>query len=345
MIYRHLIKPVLFLFDPESVHNFALKAVSLSSFLTPFYKTLFRSKSGNVTNIRLKDSRIFKNPIGLAAGFDKNGIAIRFWESVGFSHIEVGTVTPLAQGGNERPRIFRLKRDEAMINRLGFNNKGALNVRDNIIKAKMFTGKDFIIGVNIGKNKETPNENAAEDYKKCFELLYDCADYFTLNISSPNTPGLRELQNEKYLDELLKELKNLNDKLSSEKRIPLKDIFVKISPDISVEEAEVIFKTACKYKLTGIIATNTTISRNYNMQDINQAGGLSGKPLKKLSNHILSLLSEMKKNAGSNIILIGVGGIFSGSDIEHKRKCGAELMQIYTGMIYEGPALVKKLLN
>ena len=345
MIYKLLIKPVFFLFDPESVHNFALKFLSATGFLTPFYRLLFSYSSESGRQILLKDGRCFKNPVGLAAGFDKNGIAIRFWEAIGFSHIEVGTVTPFAQSGSERPRIFRLKKDEALINRLGFNNKGADEVKKNILEAKKLTGKDFIIGVNIGKNKDTPNEKAFEDYKKCFEMLFDCADYFTLNISSPNTPGLRELQSEKYLEELLKELQILNTKISKEKGVPAKDIFLKISPDISHEQAEVIFETVCRNELTGIIATNTTISRNYDMQDINQQGGLSGKPLKKLSNEILSVFNELKKKNNINIILIGVGGIFSKDDIEEKRKCGAELMQVYTGLIYKGPSILKNLLD
>lgn len=344
-MYKVLIKPVLFLFDPESVHNFILIFISKTNFLIPVYRLFFKINSGKSTELSLKDGRKFKNQYGLAAGFDKNGISIRFWEAIGFSHIEVGTVTPLSQTGNEKPRIFRLKKENALINRLGFNNSGAEKVKINIHNVKKHTGKDFIIGVNIGRNKNTDNENAVEDYKKCFEILFDCADYFTLNVSSPNTPDLRMLQEAENLEVLLKDLNELNKKISEGKNIQPKDIFLKISPDITKHQAENIFELACKYELTGIIATNTTISRNYIMQDINEQGGLSGKPLKKLSNEILSLFNDMKIKAKSKIILIGVGGILSREDAAIKKSCGADLIQVYTGLIYEGPSLIKKLLK
>ena len=344
MIYKLLIKPIFFLFDPESAHNFTLKFLSVSSFLFPIFRIIFSSPNKKA-NLILQNKKFFKNHIGLAAVFDKNGIAIRFWEAIGFSHAEIGTVTPKPQSGNKKPRIFRLKKDEALINRLGFNNHGAIVVRKNILKAKERTGKDFIIGVNIGKNSYTPNEKAFEDYKKCFEVLFDCADYFTVNISSPNTVGLRDLQSEEYLEELLKELNDLNKILSEKSNTPLKDIFLKISPDISKEQAGSIFHLVCKYNFRGIIATNTTLSRNNIIDSIKEPGGLSGKPLKNLSTEILSEFDHLKKKFNSSIILIGVGGIFSREDVTDKMNCGAGLVQIYTGMIYEGPGLIKKLLK
>lgn len=288
----------------------------------------------------------FKNRLGLAAGFDKNGIAVRFWEALGFSHIEVGTVTPLPQTGNPKPRIFRLQKDEAIINRLGFNNLGADEVRNNILKFRGLIGEDFIIGVNIGKNKDTPVKDALNDYKLCFEKLYDVADYFTINISSPNTEGLRLLQEEQYLDELLLTLKNLNESISLSKGNKLKCIFLKIAPDLSPEMAGIIYNLVLKNKITGIIATNTTVKRVNLKSGINEQGGLSGKPLKKMSDEVLKDLNLLNnENSGNSLCLIGVGGVFSNSDYEDKIKNGASLVQIYTGLIYEGPSVIKKILK
>ncbi|MEZ4689666.1 MAG: quinone-dependent dihydroorotate dehydrogenase [Ignavibacteria bacterium] len=230
MFYKIFIRSILFLFDAESIHNFTLNFFSKATFLYPILKLIFSPESDSVAELKgLK----FKNRLGLAAGFDKNGIAIRFWEALGFSHLEVGTVTPLPQPGNPKPRIFRLKEDEAIINRLGFNNKGAEEVRRNILEARKLTGKDFVIGVNIGKNKNTPIKEAVNDYKKCFEKLFDVADYFTINISSPNTEGLRLLQEEEYLDELLSEIKDLNDLISRSNSEQPKSVFLKIAPDLT----------------------------------------------------------------------------------------------------------------
>ncbi len=288
----------------------------------------------------------FKNRLGLAAGFDKNGIAIRFWETIGFSHLEVGTVTPLPQPGNPKPRIFRLKEDEAIINRLGFNNKGADEVRRNILEARKSTDKDFIIGVNIGKNKNTPVKDAVTDYKKCFEILYDAADYFTINVSSPNTEGLRLLQEEKYLDELLSEINGLNELLSGSNGEQLKPVFLKIAPDLSPEMTGLIYKLVTKNKLSGIIATNTTVERVNLKSRINEQGGLSGKPLKQMSDKVLRNLNEInKENSVDPVFLIAVGGVFDKNDFQNKLNNGASLVQIYTGFIYEGPSVLKKILN
>lgn len=288
----------------------------------------------------------FKNRVGLAAGFDKNGVALGLWDCLGFSHAEIGTVTPLPQPGNDKPRIFRLKKDYALINRLGFNNPGADKVRENILEGRKLISKDFIVGVNIGKNKDTHIKDAVSDYKICFEKLYDAADYFTLNISSPNTEGLRTLHEENYLNELLSELQFLNKNISDSKSVSLKPVFLKIAPDLNFEMIQTVYKVAVKNKITGIIATNTTVERPDLKSDINENGGLSGIPLKKMSDKVLKKLFELnEKNPDKKLILIGSGGIFSKEDLLFKEKYGASLIQIYTGFIYEGPGILKKLLK
>ncbi|HMS35341.1 MAG TPA: quinone-dependent dihydroorotate dehydrogenase [Ignavibacteria bacterium] len=342
MLYKIFIRPFFFIFDAESVHNFVLKFLSEAVFLYPLFRRIYSpGKSSEVCINEIK----FKNKLGLAAGFDKNGIAIRFWESIGFSHMEVGTVTPLPQTGNDRPRIFRLKKDEALINRLGFNNKGADEIRDNILEAKKLTGKDFVIGVNIGKNKATPVRDAVNDYRICFEKLYDAADYFTVNISSPNTEGLRLLQEEMHLDKLLSEIQKLNIEISKSKSSSLKCIFLKIAPDITEEMAEMIYNVSVENNITGIIATNTTVQKIKLKTVINEQGGLSGKPLKQMSDNILKKLNIMNSKNKNALILIGVGGVFSRSDFEDKINSGAFLVQIYTGFIYEGPSILKNILS
>ncbi|MCB0727126.1 MAG: quinone-dependent dihydroorotate dehydrogenase [Ignavibacteriae bacterium] len=343
MFYKIFIRSILFLFDAESIHNFTLNFFSKATFLYPILKLIFSPESDSVAELKgLK----FKNRLGLAAGFDKNGIAIRFWEALGFSHLEVGTVTPLPQPGNPKPRIFRLKEDEAIINRLGFNNKGAEEVRRNILEARKLTGKDFVIGVNIGKNKNTPIKEAVNDYKKCFEKLFDVADYFTINISSPNTEGLRLLQEEEYLDELLSEIKDLNDLISRSNSEQPKSVFLKIAPDLTPDMTGLIYKLVVKNKLSGIIATNTTVERLNLKSRINEQGGLSGKPLKQMSDKVLKSLNDMnRENSDDPVLLIGVGGVFDNDDYKSKLNNGASLVHIYTGLIYEGPSILKKILN
>lgn len=340
MVYKIFIRPVLFLFDAETIHNLVLKFFSEAKFLYPLLKIIYAPQAGSGVIIsKLK----FKNRLGLAAGFDKNGIAIRFWEALGFSHVEVGTVTPLPQPGNDRPRIFRLKKDEAIINRLGFNNKGADEIKRNVLEAKKHTGKDFVIGINIGKNKNTAIKDAVSDYRICFEKLYDVADYFTINISSPNTEGLRMLHEEEHLDNLLREIQTLNKEISKSKSSSLKCIFLKIAPDLNDIILESIHRLSKKNNLTGIIATNTTVERMELNTNISEQGGLSGKPLKLLSDLILKKLFEI--NSDNSLILTGVGGVFTRTDFEDKISSGATLVQIYTGLIYEGPGIIKKILR
>lgn len=331
---------MLFLFDAEAVHNFVLSFFSKTTILYPVIKLLYAPKidSGVIIN-NLK----FKNRLGLAAGFDKNGIAVRFWEALGFSHIEVGTVTPLPQPGNSKPRIFRLIKDEAIINRLGFNNNGADEVKKNILEARKFTCSDFVIGINIGKNKNTLIKDALIDYIICFQKLFDVADYFTINISSPNTEGLRNLHEEEYLDTLLSEIQKLNCEISKSKSSELKCIFLKIAPDLNDEMIESVYKLSVKNNLTGIIATNTTVKRLNLKTRTEETGGLSGKPLKPISGRVLKKLNELNKD--NSLILTGVGGVFKGSDYYEKINSGATLVQLYTGFIYEGPSVIKKLLD
>lgn len=329
--------------DPESAHNCVLNLFSKVRILYPLLKILYSPEY----NISVKIGELtFRNNLGLAAGFDKNGIALKLWDSLGFSHVEVGTVTPLPQPGNPKPRMFRLKKDLAVINRLGFNNKGADQIRENILNAKKTLNNDFVIGINIGKNKDTPIENSISDYKICFEKLYDVADYFTLNISSPNTEKLRTLHDSGNLSELLLQIQTLNRELSQKFKKNIKPVFLKISPDINNENAVSVYKNAVAHNLTGIIATNTTVSRKGLREEINETGGLSGKPVKILSDEILNIFNELNiNNLGHKLILIGCGGIFDSSDVKDKIKKGAALVQIYTGFIYEGPSIIKKILN
>ena len=275
----------------------------------------------------------FKNPIGLAAGFDKDGDLFNELSSFGFGFIEIGTLTPLPQKGNPKKRLFRIKAENGIINRMGFNNKGV----DSAIK-RLKTKNKIIIGGNIGKNKNTPNEKAVEDYKYCFNSLFPYVDYFAVNVSSPNTPELRKLQDKKPLEKILVSLIKLNSQKN--KRKP---ILLKISPDLNKNQLSDIIDLIINLKLDGIIATNTTIDRskiNSNNALKNEKGGLSGKPLYDRSNDVIKFISKKSKN---KFPIIGVGGIHSPKDAIDKIKAGATLVQIYTGFIYEGPSLIKKI--
>jgi len=306
--------------------------------LRPFYS--FEDVSNKFT---IRDLR-FRNRLGVAAGLDKNGDLIEFWDVVGFSHVEVGTVTPLPQPGNPKPRLFRLIKDEGIINRMGFNNEGAEKLKEKIFKAKKNTRKDFIVGVNIGKNKDTPIEKAAEDYIKCLDVLYEAGDYFTINISSPNTEGLRTLQSDKHLNNLLFEIIMKRNEIVKSKKLPEKCIFLKIAPDLNDDEIETIYNAATYYGLDGIIATNTTLSRENLLTQIVEDGGLSGKPVKAISDIVLKKLNELNEGK-KDFVLIGVGGVFNKSDYKDKMILGAEIVQIYTGLIYEGFGITNKILK
>lgn len=332
-----LIKPILFQFDPEKVHHFVVKRLNWFHGSFPLGQTILRSSFD--VNIKGLEREVFgikfKNPVGLAAGFDKNGEYIEALSDLGFGFIEVGTVTPLPQPGNDKPRMFRLQDDKAIINRMGFNNKGVdtLAERLRLLKSKN-TG--IVIGGNIGKNKNTPNEDAVSDYIKCFDRLHEVVDYFVVNVSSPNTPGLRALQEKEPLKELLHTLQKRNEGIAVSR-----PILLKIAPDLTNEQLDDIIEIVTDTSIAGVIATNTTIDRNglYTSAEVkNEAGGLSGKPLTKRSTEVIRYLADQSNKA---FPIIGVGGIHSAQDAQEKLDAGASLVQLYTGFIYEGPGLIK----
>jgi dihydroorotate dehydrogenase len=331
-MYKLLIRPILFWFDPEEVHYFSFSFIKFISKI-PFVPSIVKSI------YEVKDSRLerevfglkFKNPVGLAAGFDKDAKCYKELSNFGFGFIEIGTITPKAQEGNPKKRLFRLKEDSAIINRMGFNNGGAQEAVERLKK-----NKSVLIGGNIGKNKLTPNENATQDYEICFEALFDYVDYFVVNVSSPNTPNLRELQDKKPLTELLQTLQNKN--LAKPKQKP---ILLKIAPDLTDSQLFDIIDIVNETKIAGVIATNTTLSRE-GLQSKNKSemGGLSGKPLTNRSTEVIRFLSE---KSNKSFPIIGVGGIHSAQDAIEKLEAGASLVQLYTGFIYEGPQLVKEI--
>lgn len=333
-------RPLLFLLSPEAAHHF-VEFILKISFKIPGIKSIVHS-SHQVNNPKLERTIFgirFPNPVGLAAGFDKNAKLFDEISALGFGFIEIGTVTPLAQPGNPKPRMFRLKEDEALINRMGFNNDGAKAIAKRLRKKK----SHIIIGGNIGKNKSTPNEKAIEDFEICFRELYDVVDYFVVNVSSPNTPGLRELQEKGPLKNILNSLQKLNSELTTDGKP--KPILLKIAPDLTHEQLNEIIEVVLETKLNGIIATNTTISREHlhtsssELEDIGQ-GGLSGKPLANKSIEVIRYISERAKK---RFAIIGSGGIHSAEDAFEKLNAGADLVQVYTGFIYEGPSLIKKI--
>lgn len=333
-----LIKPLLFQFDPENIHYVvtgALRRVNQIWGVKSFLKNLYQLEDKRLARevLGLK----FKNPLGLAAGFDKNASMIEELAEFGFGFIEIGTVTPLPQPGNEKPRMFRLPQDDALINRMGFNNQGVDVVA---ARLKQLDRKGLIIGGNIGKNKLTPNEDAVNDYIKCFDRLFDVVDYFVVNVSSPNTPGLRELQEKEPLKHILNTLQQRNNKNQISR-----PILLKIAPDLTNSQLDDIIEIVMETKIAGVIATNTTISRDDLLSSDNlkkESGGLSGKPLSIRSTEVIRYLSE---HSNKSFVIIGVGGIHSPEDAIQKIQAGASLIQIYTGFIYEGPGLVKRILK
>lgn len=330
-----LIKRIFFLFDPEKIHHFTFKLIK-STLSIPGMKSLWR-KWFVIEDKKLEREVFglhFKNPVGLAAGFDKNGQLFNELEYVGFGFIEVGTVTPEPQEGNPKKRLFRLTEDEAIINRMGFNNEGIEELVKQLKKRKT----DLLIGGNIGKNKVTHNEKAVDDYVKCFNALYQYVDYFVVNVSSPNTPNLRALQDKKPLTELLNTLKELNK--SKEIQRP---ILLKIAPDLTNEQLDDIIEIVKTTKIDGVIATNTTIDRsNLKTKDMESigAGGVSGKPLAQRSTEVIKYLHQHSKGS---FPIIGVGGIHSAEDALEKLNAGASLVQVYSGFIYQGPKLIREI--
>ena len=326
-----LIKPLLFQLDAESAHHLTISALK-NPFLSSFAGG---NKVEHPSLHRHLFGLDFPNPVGLAAGLDKNAEVIDGFAAMGFGHIEIGTITPKPQDGNPKPRLFRLKEDHAIINRMGFNNVGAIQAAKNLSKRK----SKVIVGGNIGKNKITPNEEAVKDYELCFNILHDFVDYFVVNVSSPNTPGLRALQEKESLSRILFSLKDINAGKSKPK-----PILLKIAPDLTHEQLDDIISIVTDTRIEGVIATNTTILReklpHYLPSEIEAmgAGGLSGKPLTQMSTEVIRYLH---KTSGGSFPIIGVGGIMTAQDAKERIDAGASLVQLYSGFIYQGPKLIE----
>jgi dihydroorotate dehydrogenase len=358
-----IIRSILFLFDPEWVHYFSMNSLHFLCKI-PFVKKIISNQFLPANKYVQKQFAgiDFKNPVGLGAGFDKNARYLHELEALGFGFVEIGTVTPKPQTGNDKPRLFRLPEDKALINRMGFNNDGVEAIAERLRQWSMinrpssyeknvppenhspFTTPQskLIVGGNIGKNKITPNEDAWMDYEICFKGLHPYVDYFVVNVSSPNTPGLRALQEKESLRKILTNLQTIN----KEQKIP-KPILLKIAPDLSKIEIDDVIDLAMEIKLDGLVATNTTIDRSQlqtpksKLETIG-AGGLSGLPVKKRSAEIVEYIST---KTNGQIPIIASGGIFSAADATEKLKAGASLVQVWTGFVYEGPAIVKKICN
>ncbi len=334
-MYKFILRPLLFLLKPEQAHKVTVGLLRLAMAILPV-KHLFQ-KSLEVNNPDLTRNLFgltFKNPVGLAAGFDKDAKLIDEMAALGFGFLEIGTLTPRPQAGNPQPRLFRLPKDRGLINRMGFNNAGIHAAAERLARRK----SNIIVGGNIGKNKTTPNKNATDDYEQCFELLFPLVDYFTVNVSSPNTPDLRQLQEKEPLFNLLNHLKKLNQKKANPK-----PILLKIAPDLNNTQLDDIIEICLTVPLDGVIATNTTISRESLQTSDNTlraigAGGLSGRAIRQRSTEVIRYIHQ---KSGGKLPIIGVGGINSPADALEKLEAGASLVQLYTGYIYEGPALVR----
>ena len=346
-MYKFL-RNILFLFPTEWVHYFSMNCLRLLCSID-FVRKLLASSFSPHANENLEICNLkFKNPVGLGAGFDKNAKYLRELETLGFGFVEIGTVTPLPQAGNDKPRLFRLPKDKALINRMGFNNDGVKEIGKRL---KEWNEKknnplvinhhsSLIIGGNIGKNKVTPNEDAWKDYEICFKELHYYVDYFVVNVSSPNTPGLRELQEKESLRKILRHLQMINNG-----KAIAKPILLKIAPDLTKEQLDDVIDLALEIKLDGLVATNTTIDRDgleHELKVGTETGGLSGKPLQRRSTEIVSYIYEKTKG---EIPIIASGGVFTGSDAKEKLNAGASLVQVWTGFIYEGPSIVKNICN
>ena len=335
MNFYKIARPILFRLDAERAHDLTLRGLRIAQRLGI---TSFLSPGHSKEPVKLMGLN-FPNRVGLAAGLDKSGNCVAGFGSMGFGFVEVGTITPVAQEGNPRPRLFRVREHEAIINRMGFNNPGIETALHNIQKSRK--GFEGILGINIGKNKKTPNENALDDYLHCFRKSYTHADYIAVNVSSPNTSGLRELQTPKFARELLSPIMDEREKLKEEtgKSVP---VAVKIDPDMGTDQIKELSELFIELELDAIIATNTTVSRD-SINDhrlSTETGGLSGSPLNEKSNKVIAKLHTELKD---KVPIIGVGGINSKEDAQEKLSAGASLVQIYTGLIYQGPSLIKEL--
>ncbi|HTN65789.1 MAG TPA: quinone-dependent dihydroorotate dehydrogenase [Burkholderiaceae bacterium] len=330
-----LARPVLFSLDAEAAHNLTLPWLARAATLG-----LGRALAKPRPDPRRVMGLTFPNPVGLAAGLDKDGAYIDGLAALGFGFIEVGTVTPRPQPGNPQPRMFRLPRAQAIINRMGFNNGGVDAFVSNVQASRFFQYKEGVLGLNIGKNADTPIERAAEDYLLCLEKVYPYASYVTVNISSPNTKNLRQLQDAEALDALLRQLKQAQQKLA-ERHARYVPIALKIAPDVDEEQIKIIASALLRHQMDGVIATNTTVARSTvaGLPYAEESGGLSGRPVFEASNQVIR---QLKAELGDALPIIGVGGILSGADAQAKIEAGAALVQLYTGLIYRGPALVRE---
>ncbi len=338
-MYTRVIRPILFRLPPEAAHQLTLRLIGLAGRILPL-RSLLTSRFSPTTNQKISLFGInFPNQVGLAAGYDKDAQAILGLSALGFGHIEIGTITPRPQTGNPKPRVFRLPEDQGVINRMGFPGKGAAACAKRLAKHPSLNA---VLGINIGKNKETPLEQAAQDYTYLIEKLSIFADYFAINISSPNTVGLRQLQHRHYLDHLIKECAFARDGQSERLQKPI-PLLVKLSPDLDFNELNQTLETILSHKIEGIIATNTTISRHRLISsNAGETGGLSGDPLSQISTRVIA---HIHKQTGGKIPIIGVGGVASAQSAREKLDAGASLVQIYTGLIYQGPLLARKIIE
>ena len=329
MFYRHVVRPLLFSLPPEWVHHVSLEALTR----TPVARLIEPLAHHNFPNLEKKLFGLtFPNPIGLAAGFDKNAEGVTVWPRLGFGFMELGTITPRAQPGNPRPRVFRLPIEQGLINRLGFPNVGMEEIAQRLEQIKNAGHWPATpVGLNLGKNKDTPLAEAGRDYVSCFRRLQNLGDYFVVNVSSPNTPGLRELQQGQLLDSILAPMREEDP----EAKHPL---LIKIAPDLSEEQLEAVVIAVEKYRLAGIVAANTTIDKTG--LTLQEEGGASGRPLTKRSTEIIRSLHRL---TGGHVPIIGVGGIFNAADARKKLEAGASLLQLYTGFVYEGPLVARKI--
>jgi dihydroorotate dehydrogenase len=332
-LFQSLLRPVLFRLDPERAHDLTLRLLRRLARMPSLLQLWQRWRPLEHAALQTQVAGLhFPNPVGLAAGFDKSATAVDAFWAFGFGFVEVGTVTPRPQGGNPFPRLFRVPADEAVINRLGFNNDGAVAVAERL----RLSSRRTPVGVNMGKNADTPLEEALDDYRSCLEALFDVGSYVVVNVSSPNTPGLRTLQTSANLLRLLGGVQDCNQALARTRRVQPRPLFVKIAPDLRPAELDDVVEAVRLCALDGIIATNTTTGREGLTSRIAESGGLSGRPLRRRSTEVIR---HVFRRAQGRIPLIGVGGIFSAEDAYEKICAGASLVQLYTGLIYRGPGL------
>jgi dihydroorotate dehydrogenase len=341
-VYKNWLFPLLSRFDAEEIHNLTVWLLELAQRRSIGRAVLKRNAGSLFEKPFDLFGLTFPNPIGIGAGFDKDARIPDALALLGFGHIEVGTLTPFSQEGNEKPRLFRLKEDGALINRMGFPNRGVANAVMRLEERREI-GRDYILGVSIGKQRSTPLEQAFNDYVLIMAQTYHVADYFAINVSSPNTPGLRELQGPRYLKNLLDSIRQANNELAMRNKRSAKPVLLKISPDLNESEIDLLLDTALSGGISGIIATNTTSEREkLKGCSKRQIGGLSGQPLAEKSNRIISYIHEVTQG---DLPIVGAGGVFNVDDVRRKMDAGASLVQIYTGLIYEGPSIISNILR